>query len=230
MLLNLGHENYLLTAAHIVDENKNTSLYVGTGNELELIEGEFFITREPEGGRNNDHYDFAWTKLSTDFLSKLERVKFIYEKDFAINLGNHYERLFLALGYPNSKNKNVNVPNKSVKPKFQKYSSIVKPNNDLCQKLGVSGNEHLFFEFDSKHSRNSDGAIGNSIEPRGMSGGAIIDMGRIGLKQLVPGTPCQGKLAGMLIENHKDHKTILVIKIGVIIKKIKNCVNDLSIV
>jgi hypothetical protein len=221
ILLNLNQENYLLTAAHIVDENKFSSLYVGTRSELELIEGEFFITREPVGGRINDHYDFAWKKLSTEFLAKLKNVKFIYEKDLAINLENTDSRLFLALGYPNSKNKKVNLLQKSVTPRFMKYSSTVKPNTDLCKKLGISENQHFFLNFNSKHSKNSDGLIVNSIAPKGISGGALIDMGSFGPKQFEPGIQCKGKLAGMLIENHKEHKAISAIKIGVIINQIR---------
>lgn len=222
ILLNVRQENYLLTAAHVIDENKYSSLYVGGETELELIEGDFLTTRKPEGGRSNDRYDFAWTKLPKEFLAKLGKVEFIYEKDLAVNRANTNGRLYLALGYPNSKNKKVDNRKKSVTPKYLKYSSIVKPNTALCQKLGISGNEHLFLDFDSKHSKNSDGLIVNSIEPRGISGGVLIDMGSISKPgQLVAGNPCKGKLAGMLIENHKDHKAMLAVKIGVVINHMK---------
>jgi hypothetical protein len=222
ILLQIENLKYLLTAAHVIDENEHSSLYVGGESEVILIEGDFLCTKKPEGGRDNDHYDFAWLQLSDQFIGKMGNVCFAEEKQFSNYNGQTEGRLYLALGYPNTKNRQINTQEKSVKPHYMKYASTVKPNDVLCKKLGVSGKDHLFLNYNPKHSKDEAGKIVNSIVPRGISGGALIDMGNIAkLDSYIPGASCKGQIAGMLIENHRDCKAMSAVKVGVIVEQIK---------
>jgi hypothetical protein len=40
--------------------------------------------------------------------------------------------------------------------------------------------DHIFIGFDAKHSKDCDGNLVNSIAPRGISGGALVDVGNLG--------------------------------------------------
>ena len=226
ILIEISKTKYMVSAAHVFDENKYNSLYLGARSELELVVGDIYTTQKVNGNRSEDHFDFAWMKLTSELLSKLDNVKFISENDLANEQEDPHGRLYLALGYPNSKNKKVNIQKKSVTPKFLKYSSTVKSKPSLCEKLRITGNEHLFLDFDSKQSKDSDGNIVMSVKPTGISGGGLIDMGNISKpKNFLPGIPCVGKLAGILIENHKEHKAMSAVKIGVIVNQIKKSPN-----
>jgi hypothetical protein len=222
ILVQVKQTKYLLTAAHVIDNNEYSSLYIGGETGLVLIEGNFVCTEKTDSGRENDYYDFAWLALSEELINRIGDVDFVSDDRFSSYSGATEGRLYLALGYPNSKNKKVNHQNRSVKPHYLKYSSTVKPNSALCQKLGISGEQHYFLDYNSKHSKNSEGLIVNSVGPRGISGGALIDMGNISKpEQYILGMPCSGRLAGMLIENHKEHKAMLAVKLDFIIEKIE---------
>ncbi len=222
ILLQIENGNYLLTAAHVIDENEHSSLYVGGESKVILIEEEFLCTKKPEGGRDNDHYDFAWLQLGDQFIGQMGNVCFAEEKQLSSYNGQTEGRLYLALGYPNTKNKQIDTQGKSVTPHYMKYASTVKPNETLCKKLGVSGKDHLFLNYNPKYSKDELGKIVNSIAPRGISGGALIDMGNIARPDsYVPNASWKGQIAGMLIENHRDYKAMLAVKIGVIVEQIK---------
>lgn len=222
LLMEIENHKYLLTAAHVIDENEYSSLYVGGKSEVILIEGDFHCTMRPEDGRDNDHYDFAWLQLSDQLIEKIGNACFAQETQLSYYNGQPEGRLYLALGYPNTKNKKINTPKKSIKPYYMKHASTVNQNEVLRRKLGVSGKDHLFLEYNSKHSKDEEGKIVNSIVPRGISGGALIDMGNIANPDsYIPNAPCSGQIAGMLIENHKDCKAMSAVKIGVIVEQIK---------
>jgi hypothetical protein len=102
-----------------------------------------------------------------------------------------------------------------------KYSASVKPNDQLARKLGISGQDHFFLDFDSKHSRDADGKIVNSISPVGASGGPLIDMGCIANPEnLAPDRQLAGRLAGILIEHKDSDKAIVAVKIGLVLSRL----------
>jgi hypothetical protein len=222
IFLDIDKNKYLLTAAHVIDENQHTSLYVGGDKKLVLIEGDFTSTEKPGDDRNKDHYDFAYLLLKDGLLKKLGNIDFFNETAISENREDTTGRLYLALGYPVSKNKKSDPSAKMVQPHYLKYSSTIKTNTVLCQKLGISGKDHLFLGHDSKYSRDSEGTIVNTIAPKGISGGALVDMGNIARpEQLKDNIACKGRLAGLLIENHKEHKSTVAVKISLIIEAIK---------
>lgn len=229
VLIEVSKIKYVVSAAHVFDEKKYTSLYIAARSELELLTGEIFTTQEVDGKRRNDHFDFAWMQATSELLSNLDDVDFISENELASGQENPQGRLYLALGYPNSKNKKLNVQQKTVTPKYLRYSSTVKPNASLCEKLNITGNEHLFLDFCSKQSKDSDGNIVSSIKPTGISGGGLIDMGLVSKPEnLSIGASNIGKLAGVLIENHREHKAMSAVKIDVIMNQIKKIPNNTS--
>ena len=221
ILLEIAGINYILSAAHVFDHSECASLYFGPNSGLELLEGEIFTTEKVAGKRFNDHFDFAWMKLPTELPLKIKNVKFLAENNFANGQEDPKGRIYLALGYPNSRNE-IRFSEKSFIPKYLKYSSTVKQDPVLCNKLNITGSKHLFLNFDSKTSKDSEGNIVGTIKPTGISGGGLIDMGIVSKPEnLLPETPCRGKLAGILIENRNEHKALVAVKISVIVDQIK---------
>lgn len=213
ILLDIKNNKYLLTAAHILDNNEYSSLYVG-GNTLVLIENEFNLTKMPQSGRQDDHYDFAWCQLSDDFICKLGDVSFVSEGQISSNHIGCKGKFYLALGYPNTQNKNVSNSKKTVTSNYMSYLSTIKHNKKFCKKLGISGEDHIFLDY-SKYSKDSNGLKVSSFAPRGVSGGAIIYVGNI-----VNPERLESHLAGMLIEYHKDYQIMLAVKISIVINEI----------
>ena len=222
-LLKIDEHSFLVTAAHIIDENEYTSLYFGGGKELQLIEGQAYTTTKKDDDRNKDHYDFAWLKLPASFIEKQVKVNPIIIEQLSLNDIEVAGRQFVALGYPNSKNKKVDNFNKSISPSYWKYSSTIKNDDKLCKKLEITGKDHYFLDFNSKYSKDNKGFRINTLNPRGMSGGPIIDMGKIASPESYnPEHVSKGHLAGILIENHKDYKIMSSVKISVVVDCIRN--------
>lgn len=222
LLIKIGEAKILLTAAHIVDELKTTELYIGARPDLLPIVGQFKVTPKVEGTREKDHFDFAYLTLESEMAITLCHFPFIDESNISNYNGDSYGRHYVAFGYPNSKNKKINLERNTVQPKLMKYSSIIKKNELLCNELRISGDDHLFLHYNSKHSMNSDGDKINSISPKGVSGGALIDMGNIN-KQILEGKTLNNcKLVAMLIENHKKYKLMSSVKLDSIVNVIKN--------
>lgn len=212
----------LVTAAHVIDENKYTNLYVGVGQSLKLLEGDFYCTAIPETGRDDDHFDFAWLTLAADQLEKFEGANFVPLSDISDDDSNYQGVQYLVLGYPNSKNKKTVNVSRAVKPKYIKYSSTAKHIKELCAKLNIPDDTHIFLDYNEKHSKDDEGNMVNSYSPRGVSGGALINLGRQSNPYAyLPSSTCVGKLSGLLIEFHKEFNALVAIKFVIIICEIR---------
>jgi hypothetical protein len=220
-LLKLGGTPLIGMAAHVVDENKHTALYVGGETHLIPIEASFEITSLPPGGRNEDRYDFAVAKLSPATFSELGNVGYIADDDLLLHDALTRGHLYVLLGYPNSKNKKIDHANKVARSELWKYGSHAGPHKALEAKLKVSGKTHLFIGFDRQHSRAADGRVVNSIGPRGISGGAVFDAGNVAdPDNLRPDAHIRGRLAAIVIEYHPQYGRIVATRIGVVLDAI----------
>jgi hypothetical protein len=221
-LLDIRQEKYLVTAAHVIDERQTSPLYVGGQSETAEIEyEEFVITNKPADDRRNDPYDFFIAKLSPEFAATLRNVGYIRKEQLADDRTVPLHRNYLALGYPCSKNRKVDVIRKSVRPTTWKYSAFMKEDPELAKIMGVPGEDHFFLNYDAKRSRNAEGEIVNSVDAHGLSGGPLIDMGYIGKPgNLRREEKCYGRLAGLLIEVRAAQKAIVAVKIGRILREV----------
>ena len=103
VLLEINGKRCLMTAGHVIDANRVSSLYVG-GRELHPIECEFFTSRAPNGDRGKDRYDFAIAELSDGFIAKLGPVRFLRAAEISRSVAPTAGHLYQCLGFPNSQN------------------------------------------------------------------------------------------------------------------------------
>jgi hypothetical protein len=217
-LLKVGGTPLIVTAAHVVDENEHTALYVAGEKHLVPIEASFEITGRPPGDRKEDRYDFAVAKLSSAMCSELGDVGYVADCDLLLHDAPTSGYLYVVLGYPNSKNKKIDHASKVARSELWKYAGLAGPVQDLQTKLKVSGKDHLFIGFDRKHSRAEDGTVVNSISPRGISGGAVFDAGNLAdPDNLRPGVHMRRRLAAIVIEYHPEHNRIVATRVRVIL-------------
>ena len=214
---------YLVTAAHVLDENRNTTMYLGVNGKMPVLTGTFQATAAPGGRREDDHYDFGWQSMEAWDAAKYNQLPFIDAEKITSTSAHNENHFYVALGYPNSKNKKHDLKKRKVTPVHMTYTAKAKAMPALCEKLGLSGHDHTFIPHDPKLSRNSAGQLINSLQPRGSSGGALIDVGPISsIEAMKPGYRYEQKLAGVLIENHKDHKVIAAVNIDVVVREIRS--------
>lgn len=220
IFMRVGGEHFLVTAAHVMDNHSASPLYVAAGNSLQAIEGEFWETVAPDDDREKDKLDFAFWRLSSDFVKRINDVVFIDESEVSHNRGTMEGRQFLAMGYPISRNKAIDMRKRHIRAQVWTYqASCFDPDNSSLLRMGFSRELHLFLKYDDRE-KDYKGGVENAINPRGASGGALIDLGLPGLANLAQDAPCIGRLAGVFIERHRNPKVHAFVKIGIVIEKI----------
>lgn len=213
----------LLTAGHVIDwhTERGTALYVGGVNKLIKIEGDFFCTESPDGNRYNDRWDFAATKLPNDMYEDIG-ARFISLDEIVTDDLSTTGYLYTALGYPNSKNDNLDAKRSSVVGNLVAYTNTSKTTKLLADKYGDGGMHHLFLGY-AKYSRDEIGTKVSSIKPDGMSGGPVLDVGRLSdpkvFRAEIQPTP---RLAGMTIELWLPQKVLVATRLHVIVPVIQD--------
>lgn len=210
---------YLITAAHVADWAEYTELYIAGMQCLKKIQRSFLATpKDARSGRPGDHYDIAITEVSSELDVALGNVRYITDAEVASAAAQTIGRQFLALGYPNSKNDGFNNQKKTVKPALQPYYATAHTPDEFKKVIEAPSGDHIYLPYDSKHSKNATGAKVNSIRPKGMSGGALFDIGGIAKPDnLSADANYRGRLAGILIENPPGSRLMIATKIWTVL-------------
>ncbi|RJG02272.1 hypothetical protein [Noviherbaspirillum sedimenti] len=226
VLLKIDGKHVLLTASHVIDAHKinDTTLYVGGEHSLLKIEGEFWATEAKAGNRLKDRYDFAAYLMPDKFVTDMGNVQYISQDEIAPDRTDHHGRLYSIIGYPNTKNKSIDRKNYSVQSIRWHYFSTHQDSPDLLKKLSVTGEDHIFVGYDRKQSKDSNGILVGSVSTRGVSGGAVFDLGNFANPtNYARDVKCTPRLAGIFIEFHHEHHATVTTKIGVILKALRAC-------
>jgi hypothetical protein len=202
------------------------ALYVGgmVGTNLVLIAGgDLRTTTAPSGDRLQDHLDCAYWVPPDAAVAALGAVEFVKPSRTSHNRAPVQDRLYMALGYPISRHRRSIDPSAaSISNHLQPYTAGVEDMPALAAELKVSGAEHLFLRFD-KHAHKADGSKVNVFEPKGLSGGALLDLGNFTSRAIfTPGAEHGAMLSGMLIEHKKRHHALVAVKIGPIVRGISS--------
>jgi hypothetical protein len=224
MLLRVDERNYVVTAAHIADELGMNALYVsGTvGGELVQLVGVIYKTKAPSAGKNQDKYDIAFWEIDEEKIDALGEVSFINESQFSKNRAPIKNRLYLAAGYPYSRNKkNINNAALTVKTSLSKYTAELTDDPAVAADFKVSGKDHLFLKF-HKFSETDSGDKQNTFAPVGLSGGPLFDLGNFAsMDRYTADSSKTGYIAGMTVEKISKRNVLVAVKIEVIVEAIR---------
>jgi len=222
-LLELDGCKYLVTAAHVFDFTKEHSVYVAGDETLVLLQGNFWVTPTVTGSRRADKHDFAFQVLTDEMIAQLGAVRFIDAHETSLNRGTMDGRVYLAMGFPASRNKpkKIDPSRTSVQARAWTYHGTLHTDGKAARLIGASEADHLLLKHNHKYSRTFGGHRTRSVKPQGASGGVLIDLGVAHPDNLRPNAPCTWRLAGMLVEKHSGCDAILVIRIEVVMKAMR---------
>ena len=213
-------QKLLLTAAHVIDNNELSSLYVG-GADLTLLEMNFLTSSKSGQDRIHDHYDFAIGRIPPQTLKALDGISFISESDICTASHEPAGTTYTIVGYPNSKNKKTNATKRLVYTEQAHYSDVARTNQTLSQELNLSHTTHIFMNYNAKHSRDAQGQRVNSIQLKGMSGGPVFNIGVLPDPSVLGGCrhpdPC---LVGLFTEFHRNQKTMIATRVQSILRAV----------
>lgn len=190
VLLEVDGLHYIVTAAHVIDHNKDTTLFMNNDKGGVPLTGNFSIISSP---KKEVDFDVAFLPLNAEIEKEMGDCVFLKEDEVIKDLFgfNH----FMAFGYPKSRNK----PNHATKTiTSQAYPYI---NKHLRQKGVFHYLKYQDINFDENGKKFS-----NAVEPDGMSGGAIIDLGFLSYWESVLGIELgTSKITGIIIELNKPN-------------------------
>jgi hypothetical protein len=223
LLLNLHGTPTVLTAAHILQEVslRECTLYIGGSVGAGLVPI-FGGTRLATPGGRADHLDVGIWQPPNQAVDSLGAVEFLAESLIAPDSQGDDRRLYTALGYPVSRNKKaVDHVAKSITTRVSMYTAQASQQPRLCTQLGISGTDHLFLEL-GRHAFSGDGEKMNVFGTVGLSGGALLDLGLFtSPKAIARDATGNARLAGMVIEYHRAHRTLVAVKIEAILSLLR---------
>lgn len=228
VLLDIYDVKVLLTAAHIVDVNVDLhrTLYVTGEKDLVELDGlQFGLSPKVKGSRDGDHLDLAFARVPPALEARLGQG-YVTEGDIMEPRLDVTGHLFTTIGYPNTKNNDFDHVNRTINTHVFPYSSTARSNALLRKKVGEDGVHHLFIGY-GKQSRGQDGRKVTSIKPRGLSGGALVDAGRLSTPAVFRGeVDPVPRVAGMIVELWREHKVLVSTRMWSIVQK---AIEELSI-
>jgi hypothetical protein len=224
LLLKIGGKRVVSTAAHIADDLALTPLFVGglVGTHPVQLAGKVRATKPPGGNRDWDHLDCAYCELSTENAAALGPVEFLSESRMSHTRVAPERRVYTAFGYAVSRNKkSIDHRTRSIANLVSMYTAHVVEVPALAARLPRSGEGHLLLNFE-KHAHTASGERVNAFGPRGLSGGALLDLGDFTSPAIYgPDSQHRATLSGMLIEHWHEHHVIVAVKIGPIVEGIR---------
>jgi hypothetical protein len=227
ILLDVDGTPVVATAAHITDAlSDGAALFVAGPVRRHLVRilgGSIEATAAPNGDRRSDHSDGAFWRVPDGAVDDLGAASFLKASRLADNRAPVERRIYTALGYAVSRNKNRADPaNRSIAvvPSMHTGTAVSAP--ELSAELRVSGDEHILVRFE-RQAQDADGTIVNTFSPKGFSGGALLDLGDFTSPAIYAGdTRHRALLAGMIIEYNKKHRALVAVNIGAIVNAITN--------
>lgn len=221
-LVRTGGTALLLTASHVLEHHKVTTLHVAGEASLMPVTAEFHAT-VPTNDIGEDPYDFAACVLTAEQVKALGEVAFIEEGEIPKGTDFGKGAIYGCLGFPLSKNKDVNATDHTVKTTLWKYASYAKRDGTSATKPDAIPSCHLFVQFDRKHAKDRQGIQVNAINPAGASGGPVLYLGNLGSgASYAPGSPVQPKLAGILTKNPKNGDAVRATRIDFILRILRD--------
>lgn len=216
-ILQVKDKHFLVTAAHVIDEAQHTTIYCGKSDVLAPLEGNFHRTNATS--KQPDSYDFAFLEIRGENSILLDHYEPISERLISHNRISENGRFYIALGYPNSKNKKHDNVKRSVTPRRASYTSGSKT-DALAPLLGLEPSEHLVLTYD-KQSYDEDFTVVNSAHLRGLSGGPVFDIGSpVSVDAMVFGLPTP-ILSAMVVEYRKANRALICVKSHLILEAIR---------
>ncbi|MEE4213048.1 MAG: hypothetical protein V2I43_27700 [Parvularcula sp.] len=209
-------QDFILTAAHVVDNHREHTLYIGhqTLQDLTLT---FHTTVAPNGDRLRDRWDFSFAKADP-----------VWRESGIVPLGISdlpvlEDGLILtAVGYPNSSNRRIDHKAGKIIPTQRRYTSQrLPPDHPLYQRASIAHETHVAISHNSKHAM-MDGQKVRAFEPRGMSGGVFFGLPDVHKTRVIlEGGEPSILPAGLIIERCGTHRALFGPMLTVIADQIR---------
>ena len=221
VLLRVSSRVFLLTAAHILDENERTNFYVSGKSELIELLGRSYYGVSPGSGRRRDKIDVGFVLLSDAVVGELyPRLEFLAVDNLNVNdiaiPGNPYA----FVGYPTTRNK----PRLHHKIRLGGMMlTLAAATEDKYVQLGLSSSTHLVACFD--RSRVAGQAGRTAPDPHGMSGGGVWRLER---SPDFAAPQVFASLVALAIEWRRTSRVLVAVRISILVAMLRRLFPDIA--
>jgi hypothetical protein len=222
LLLSVGDKLLLVTAAHVLDWNKDTSLYVAGPVKPILIEGDSYRTQPPKAGRDGDLADVGIIDVSNIPREQWSRYRVLTPAGLDVDDFPADHSLYGFAGFPVSRNR---VYLTTIKPSSM-ACVVVASSPDAYARLELHPATHFLGNFDRNRQVDSVKGLFTGPDPKGMSGGGVWRLGTP--KEIATGTISEC-LIGIGIEHRKDDKVLLGVRVSAVVALIGAAYPDLLV-
>lgn len=171
VLLRLGEKLVLLTAAHVLDENANQTLFVVTNTTSVILEGQKHATPSQYPDHRDDPLDVAVLELNDRTTAELANAPALRLENCDASVRPAPSTLYFACGFPHTSNRRVNRAARTVQARrFKLFSKSVGP--AIFQTVNRNIDQHFVIGFNKRHVIQDNRDV-TAPHPHGVSGGAL---------------------------------------------------------
>jgi len=172
VLLHVANNVFLITAAHVIDENRDNDIYTIGQFGTTALEGRFYRNESQRADHRDEPFDIGVLHLNRDSRKALGEVKALLPSQCALPETQRAQRLHLIIGYPHTKNRKLDMSKKKVFPRtFRYYTLTASPKRH--ESLALDAATHILLDFERRHVMPFGGHDQTAPHPAGMSGGAV---------------------------------------------------------
>lgn len=231
ILFGAGPLRFLVTAAHVLDENFFRSetdfcdlVTYGQGQAV-ILKGESFRTTIPDGRtRDDDPLDVGFILLDAETVAQIGEDRFLSSANVDLNDNGEHPALYGALGYPTCMNHRIEPEDESeIKPCPFSYTAQLRSAQEH-EALGITMASHLLLAASNNKSRRPGGFKAKIPDLHGMSGGGLWRYTEY-VEAANQKAPC---LLGVLIERRKKQGNILAARMALVFEGLRRAHPELD--
>lgn len=201
---------FLLTAAHVLDENKGTNLYVAGTEKLVTLEGSSHRVRAPLGERQRDALDFGFIEVTGTSEERWSRYRFITPEDLDVDDAGSEHILYAFVGFPASKNKGLAGRKLRLSTTAMVLTALPQTR---YKAMRLNRFAHFAGNFNRNKQLDSTKALIVGPDPHGISGGSVWRLGKPA--EFANGTNVE-KVIGIGIEYRSASAALIAVRISLV--------------
>ncbi len=214
LLLRAGSKFFLITAAHVLNENNVGQVNLVTHGEKRLLALKGYSLRTHVASGKPDQTDVGWLELSDAIVQQIGSEQFLTPEDIDVDDAGLPNSLYFAVGYPASRNKQKEKIPDAIEPKALVYAATLASDH-VYRKRQLMKETHLLVNFSKKKSSNSSNQRVQPPDPYGMSGGGVWCYKTYG------GSTSPPRLVGLLIEWYSSNNVLVAVRMSLVFEALR---------
>ncbi|MBI1177701.1 hypothetical protein GC207_09720 [bacterium] len=225
VLIRIVDRTFLLTAAHVTDQQNNGELLIPGGRGFMPLSGSFSSMRlPPSGKRSDDKLDVAYFWLDDNCVVNLDsRCRVLERPDVSLEAEPTRRTTYTFAGFPWRRGK---TRGQSIETDFNTFSGFEAKQSEYDE-LGLTRSRHIAVRFHRKRTFSSrHKKVVHSPHPSGMSGGGVY----VWSEESLDAWPIRLPLIGIATDFVPEKSLLIATRLCIFIQCIFHNQPDLAVI